>query len=81
MIWFYLHKIAALRPNYNAQYLAQKSEEWSMDNDLVTKIWVGLSTTNIHLPQFKIQSHLQKSDAALNAAGTSELGRNQLKTV
>ena len=35
-------------------------EEWSMDNNMVSKIWVGMSTINIHLLQFKIQSHLQK---------------------
>ena len=31
-----------------------------MDNNMVSKIWVGMSATNIHLLQFKIQSHLQK---------------------
>ena len=31
-----------------------------MDNNVASKIWVGMSTTNIHLLQFKIQSHLQK---------------------
>ena len=39
-------------------------EEWSMDNNMVSKIWVGMSTTNIHLQvvlQFKIQSHLQNA--------------------
>ena len=30
-----------------------------MDNIIVSKIWVGMSTTNINLLQFKIQSHLQ----------------------
>ena len=35
-------------------------EEWSMDKHMVSKIWVGMSTTNIHLLHFKIQSHLQK---------------------
>ena len=37
----------------------------------MSKIWIGLSTTNIHLLQFEIQSHLQKCKT-LNA-GTSEL--------
>ena len=31
-----------------------------MDNNMVSKIWVGISTTNIYLLQLKIQSHLQK---------------------
>ena len=31
-----------------------------MDNNKVSKIWVRMSSTNIHLLQFKIQSHLQK---------------------
>ena len=43
-----------------------------MDNNMVSKIWVGMSTTNINLLQFKIQSHLQKRGLNLNA-GTSEL--------
>ena len=30
-------------------------EEWSMDNNMVSKIWVGIS--NAHLLQFKVQSH------------------------
>ena len=42
-----------------------------MDNIMVSKIWVGMSTTNIHLLQFKIQSHLEKM-WTLNV-GTSEL--------
>ena len=29
--------------------------------DKMVKIWVGMSTTNIHLLQFKIQGHLQKT--------------------
>ena len=33
-----------------------------MDNNILSKIWVGMSTTNIHLLQFKIQSHLQNAD-------------------
>ena len=33
-----------------------------MDNNMVGKIWVEMSTTNIHLLQFKIQNHLQKWD-------------------
>ena len=35
----------------------------TMDNNVVSKIWVGMSTTNIHLLQFKIQSHLKKKNA------------------
>ena len=35
-------------------------EEWSMDNNMVSKIGVGMTTINIHLLQFKILSHLQK---------------------
>ena len=27
MIWFYLHKIAALRPNYNVQYIRQEKKK------------------------------------------------------
>ena len=27
-----------------------------MDTNMVSKIWAGMSTTNIHLLQFKIQS-------------------------
>ena len=27
---------------------------------MVSKIWDGMSTTNIHLLQFKLQSHMQK---------------------
>ena len=42
-----------------------------MDNNMVNKIRVGMFTTNIHLLQFKIQSHLQKHKT-LNAS-TSEL--------
>ena len=30
------------------------------NNNMVSKIWVGMSTTTIHWLQFKIQSHLQK---------------------
>ena len=29
-------------------------EERSMNNSMVCKIWVGMSTTNIHILQFKI---------------------------
>ena len=32
-----------------------------MDNNMVSKIWVGMSSTNIHLLKFKIQSHLQNN--------------------
>ena len=42
-----------------------------MDNSMVSKFLVGMSTTNIHLLQFKIQSHLQET-WTLNA-GTSYL--------
>ena len=35
-------------------------EEWSLNNNLVSKIW-AMSTTSIHLLQFKIQIHLQKN--------------------
>ena len=28
---------------------------------MVSKVWVGMSTTNVHLLQFKIQSHFQKN--------------------
>ena len=35
-------------------------EEWSVDNNMVRKIWFGMSITNIHLLQFKIKGHLQK---------------------
>ena len=47
-------------------------EEWSMNNNMVSKkgdqwitiivskIWVGMITTNIHLLQFKTQGHFQK---------------------
>ena len=27
-------------------------EEWSMDNNMVSKIWFGMSTTNINVLQF-----------------------------
>ena len=37
-------------------------EEWSMDNNMVSEIWVGMSTTYIHLLWFKIQSYLQNAD-------------------
>ena len=37
-------------------------KEWSMDNNMVSKIWVEMWTDNIHLCQFKIQSHLQKRE-------------------
>ena len=30
---------------------------WSMNKNAVSEIWVGMFTTNIHLLQFKIQSH------------------------
>ena len=33
-----------------------------MDNNMVSKIRVGMYTTNIHLLQFKIENHLQKRD-------------------
>ena len=33
-----------------------------MDNNMVSKIWVGMPTTNIHLLQFKIQSHCKNAD-------------------
>ena len=32
-------------------------EEWWMDNNIVGKIWDGLSFTNIYLHQFNIQSN------------------------
>ena len=35
-------------------------QEWSMDKNMVKKIWVGMSTTDIYLFQFKMQCHLQK---------------------
>ena len=35
-------------------------EEWSTDKNMVGKIWVGMTSNNIHLLQFKIWSHLQK---------------------
>ena len=35
-------------------------EEWAMKVIMVSKIWVGMSTNNIHLLQFKIQGHVQK---------------------
>ena len=35
-------------------------EEWSMSNNMVSKIWGRISASYIHLLQFKIQSHLQK---------------------
>ena len=31
-----------------------------MGINMVSKIWVGMSTTDIHIRRFKIQSHLQK---------------------
>ena len=34
-------------------------EEWSMDNNMVGKIWVGMCTIEIHLFQFKIQSYFE----------------------
>ena len=45
-------------------------EEWSMDDNMVSKIWVGMFTNNIHLLTFKIQSHMQRQ--RLNA-GTPKL--------
>ena len=30
-----------------------------MDNNMVSKIWVGMSTTDLYWLQFKIQGHLQ----------------------
>ena len=42
-------------------YTALNSFKW-ITNYMVSKIWVGLSATNIHLLQFKIQSYLQKWD-------------------
>ena len=54
---------------------------WSIDTNMVSKIWVGMSTTNIHLLQSKIQSHLRKT-RTLDAC-TSELTlymkKNRLK--
>ena len=38
---------------------------------MVSKVSVGMSTINIHLPQFKIQGHLQKTRTMNH--GTSEL--------
>ena len=32
-----------------------------MNNNIVSKIWVGMASINIHLLQFEIQSHLQKN--------------------
>ena len=32
-----------------------------MDINIASKIWVGISTTNIYLLQFKIQSYLQNA--------------------
>ena len=34
-----------------------------MDPIVVSKIGVGISTINIHLPQFKIQGYLQNEDS------------------
>ena len=34
-------------------------EKWAVNNT-VSKIWVGMSTTIVHLLEFKFQSHLQK---------------------
>ena len=50
-----------------------------MDNNMVSKILVGMSTTKVHLLQFKIQSRLQKI-GTLNA-GTSDLNpkKNRVK--
>ena len=33
-----------------------------MDNNMVSNICVRMSTANIHLPQFKVESHLQKHE-------------------
>ena len=41
-------------------YVNFQFAEWSMDSNMVSKIWGGMATANIHLLQFKIQSHLQK---------------------
>ena len=35
-------------------------EQWSMDSNMVGKIWAGMSPNSIHLLQFKIQGHFQK---------------------
>ena len=42
-----------------------------MDNNMVSKIWVWMFTTDIHILQFKIQSQLQKHKTS--NASTSEL--------
>ena len=31
-------------------------EEWSMDSNIVSNIWLGMSTTSIHLLKFKISN-------------------------
>ena len=47
-------------------------KEWSMDNNMVSKIWIGMSTTNFDLLQFKIQVTCKNTDFEY---GTSELIR------
>ena len=37
-------------------------EGWSIDDNMVSKIWVGMSSTNTHLLLNKIQSHLKNAD-------------------
>ena len=41
-----------------------------MNNNMVSKIWVGMSTTNIHSLQSRIQKHWQTAD--LNASNSKE---------
>ena len=48
-------------------------EGWSMDKNMVSKIRIGMSSTNIHLFQFKIQSHLQKRWLWMPVPGASKL--------
>ena len=43
-----------------------------MDINMMSKLWVGMSTTNIHLLLFQIQSYLQKRALWMSVGPTSE---------
>ena len=60
--YFTLRSFKLISLNFYVNFQFIHLEEWSMDNNMVSKIWVNFNVyyTNIHLPQFKIQSHLQK---------------------
>ena len=47
-----------------------RDQEWPMDNNMMRKIWVGMSTTNIHSFQFKIKSYLQNAEFDWQCIGT-----------